>query len=208
MAVLVGLLALLALIGGLAVYFYVGQSNSSRLYDDVAEIPYNRVGLLLGTNPKGPSGGPNYYFTYRIDACVALYEAGKIEIVLISGDNHVKSYNEPQAMKDALVARGIPASSIVLDYAGFRTLDSVVRAREVFGQEKMTLISQRYHNERAVFLARHYGIDAIGYNAREIRSSRTYLEYGFLREALARVKMFVDLLVDKQPKFLGEKIPV
>ena len=104
--------------------------------------------------------------------------------------------------------RGVPESDIILDYAGFRTLDSVERCKKVFGQERMTIISQGYHNARAIYLAKSSGIDAIGCDAKDIKRTRTYYIYGIGREALARVKMFVDLVLDKQPKFLGEMIEI
>lgn len=160
-------------------------SSSPRQYCDVSKIPYNRVGLVLGTNPFVPSGNMNYYFKYRIDACERLYKAGKVSKILVSGDNHSKDYDEPSCMKHALMERGIPESDIVLDYAGFRTFDSVVRCKKVFGQERVTIISQGYHNARAIYLAKSSGIDAIGYDAKDIKRTRTYYIYGVGCEALA-----------------------
>lgn len=177
-----------------------------RLYDDAAAVPHYRCALLLGTTPTVKSGNANKYFVYRIDACAALYKAGKIDRIIVSGDNRTSDYNEPEAMRRALVSRGIPSQAIFLDYAGFRTLDSVVRAKEIFGQSSFIVISQRFHNERAIFLASRHGIDAAGFNARDAR-----LRYGFktrLRETFARVKVFADLLVGKKPHFLGEKINI
>ena len=138
-----------------------------------------------------------------IDAAVELYKAGKINYILISGDNRKEEYNEPEEMKKALMQKGVPEKSIYLDYAGFRTLDSVVRAKEVFGQTRLTIISQRFHNERAIYLAEKNGITAIGFNARDVdvyAGLKTNI-----RELFARVKMFIDLAIDKQPHFLGEK---
>lgn len=189
-------------------YLVVMYSSYPRQYRDVSKIPYNRVALVLGTNPLAPSGNMNYYFKYRIDACERLYKAGKVSKIFVSGDNHSNDYDEPSCMKQALMERGIPESDIVLDYAGFKTLDSVVRCKNVFGQERMTIISQGYHNARAIYLAKSSGIDAIGYDAKDIKRTRTYYIYGVGREALARVKMFVDLVLDKQPKFLGEMIEI
>lgn len=189
-------------------YLVVMYSSSPRQYRDVSKIPYNRVGLVLGTNPFVPSGNMNYYFKYRIDACERLYKAGKVSKILVSGDNHSKDYDEPSCMKQVLMERGIPESDIVLDYAGFRTLDSVVRCKKMFGQERVTIISQGYHNARAIYLAKCSGIDAIGYDAKDIKRTRTYYIYGVGREALARIKMFVDLVLGKQPKFLGEMIEI
>ena len=112
-------------------YLVVMYSSSPKQYSDVSKIPYNRVGLVLGTNPLAPSGNMNYYFKYRIDACERLYKAGKVSKILVSGDNHSKDYDEPSYMKQALMERGIPESDIILDYAGFRTLDSVVRSEKL-----------------------------------------------------------------------------
>lgn len=175
-------------------------------YDTVESIPENKVGMVLGTSKYLANGRPNYYFKFRIDATAELYKAGKIKYIVVSGDNHVKGYNEPQQMKDDLIDLGVPAEVIYLDYAGFRTLDSVVRMEKVFGQTKFTVISQRFHNERAIYIARHYGLDVVGYNA-----SNVGVYSGFktqLREKLARVKVFVDFLTHKQPKFLGEPVKI
>lgn len=169
------------------------------LYSDITAVPPHKVGLLLGTNPYLKNGNPNKYFTYRIEAAVALYEAGKIQYILVSGDNHKLGYNEPEEMKQALISKGVPEDRIVLDYAGFRTLDSVVRAKEVFGNEQFIIISQQFHNERALFLALHNGIKAVGFNAQDVTAY-----YGFktrLREYLARTKLFLDLQWGVKPKF-------
>ena len=121
-------------------------------------------------------------------------------------DNRRHNYNEPQAMKDSLVNRGIPKESLVLDFAGLRTLDSMVRSKEVFGQDSVTVISQQFHNERAIYLARHYGIHAIGYNAKDVSAYEGLKTR--MRELLARVKVFVDFFINKQPRHLGEKIEI
>ena len=166
----------------------------------------NTVGLLLGTSKYQAQGGINLYFKYRIDAAVRLYQSGKIKFILVSGDNSTKYYNEPEAFKAELIKRGIPAEKIILDYAGFRTLDSVVRAKEVFGQNKITIISQKFHNERAIYLAEQNGVEAIAYNAKDVSKN-----YGFktqVREYLARSKAILDVLFGVEPKFLGDKIKI
>ena len=201
-------LSLMSLIALVVLYNSVEKVAKEYVYGNTDEIPYNKVGLLLGTNPIGPSGGPNYYFTYRIEAAVRLYEAGKISYILVSGDNHSKAYDEPMCMKEALMEKGIPESAIYLDYAGFRTLDSIIRAKEIFGQDSITIISQKFHNERAIYLARHYGISAIGFNAKDVRMAATNLKIAIGRESMARVKMYIDILFNKQPKFLGEQIEI
>jgi SanA protein len=182
----------------------IKKHTSAQIYSEVITIPQNNVGLLLGTSPKLKNGNNNLYFDYRILAVIELYKAGKIKYILISGDNRREDYNEPEEMKKALMQKGIPEKSIYLDYAGFRTLDSVVRAKEVFGQNRLTIISQRFHNERAIYLAEKNGINAIGYNAKDV-NAYSGLKTN-IRELFARVKMFIDLATDKQPHFLGEKI--
>ncbi len=128
-------------------------------------------------------------------------------MALVSGDNRLKSYNEPKQMQAALLERGVPESAITLDYAGFRTLDSVVRSKAVFGQQKITIISQKFHNQRALFIANRRGVTAVGYNAKDV-SFRLGIKIR-LREYLARCKAILDIIIlNKQPKFLGEKITI
>ena len=185
----------------------VKATTHGRTYDNVSDIPHNRVGLLLGTNSTTPRGTHNYYYTHRINAAAELFHAGKVDYLLISGDNSSKHYDEPTMMRDSLLLRGVPADRIVLDYAGFRTLDSVIRAKEVFGQSSFTIISQKFHNERALVQARHYGIDAIAFNADDVVLGYPWIKVQ-CRERLARVKLYLDLLTGKQPKFLGEQIKI
>ncbi|WP_411030121.1 vancomycin high temperature exclusion protein [Spongiimicrobium sp. 3-5] len=177
-----------------------------RTYSEISEIKKNKVGLVLGTSKKLTDGSPNPYYTFRIHATVQLYEAGKIKFVLVSGDNGSIYYNEPTAFKNDLVALGIPEESIFLDYAGFRTLDSMVRAKEVFGLSEVTVISQEFHNERAIYIAQKKGLYAVGFNARDIKGSQGFKVQ--FREYFARVKVFLDLLLNTQPKFYGEKIEI
>lgn len=186
--------------------YLVKSSTKHQIYTNVNQIPYNKVGLVLGTSKYLKSGYQNAYYTYRINATVELYMAGKINYVLISGDNSTIYYDEPNTFKKDLISKGIPENKIILDYAGFRTLDSVVRAKKIFGQKKLTIISQKFHIERALYIAKHKGIDAVGYTA-----SQVSLKYGFktlLREKLARVKLMIDLLFNVQPKFLGTPINI
>lgn len=206
--ILRSILALVLAVGVAAALCYVSVSKYSRgrLYDDSSVVPHNHAALVLGTSPNGRNGGPNLFFQARINACVELFNEGKIDRIIVSGDNRHVSYNEPRAMRQALINKGIPAEVIFLDYAGFRTLDSVVRAREVFGQSSFTVISQKFHNERALFIAGQKGIDAIGFNAEDVGSY-----YGFLthaREVLARFKVYLDLIFDTQPHFLGEPVDI
>lgn len=199
---------LIACMATASICFSIVKSNAdNRLYADVKQIPHNKVGLLLGTAPVTPWGVHNNYYDYRINAATELFKAGKIDYILVSGDNHSTDYDEPSCMRDSLLIKGVPKDKIILDYAGFRTLDSVVRAKEIFGQDSITIISQSFHNERALYLAKHYGIEAVGYNAKDVEYWKKKLKiHG--REYLARVKMFIDLYTGKQPKFLGEKIKI
>ncbi len=186
---------------------YVARAGSGRLYRNVEQTPRRDVGLLLGTSERQGNGGANPFFQYRIAAAVELYKAGRVRHLLVSGDNRVKNYDEPAAMKKALLAAGVPASALTLDDAGFRTLDSVVRAKKVFGLAEFTIISQQFHDERALLIARHYGIDAIGFCAQDV--SISFAPKTFAREIFARVKVVLDLYVLRtKPKFLGPPIKI
>ncbi|NEX82060.1 SanA/YdcF family protein [Aeromonas rivipollensis] len=176
-------------------------------YDDVDAVPYNRVALVLGTSKYLIGGSPNHYFKYRIKAAAELYNNGKVDYILVSGDNATVQYNEPRQMRRALIQAGIPAKAIYSDYAGFRTLDSIVRAKEVFGQARFTVVSQAFHNERAIFIARHFGIEAVGFNALDPSAYQGIKTR--VREVFARLMGLLDLYVlDKGPKFLGEPIVI
>ena len=190
-----------------AIYFCdaaICSSAKGKLYSDVQSIPYNRAGVLLGTSKYLGGGCPNPYYDNRIEAAAELLKAGKIKYIIVSGDNSRKEYNEPVQMKEDLIKAGADSSRIYLDYAGFRTFDSMVRAKEIFGLDSVTVISQQFHNERAVYIGEHEGIYTIGFNAKDVSS-----RIGFkveVREKFARVKVFLDYLFGKEPKFLGEKI--
>ena len=203
-------LFLLALLGIAVVFLcnqWIERSTKNKVFDKVSDIPSNKVGLLLGTIEILPNGRRNLYFDFRIQAAANLYKAGKIRYIVASGDNHSKTYDEPTAMKAALMRAGIPESAIYLDYAGFRTLDSVVRCSEIFGQKNFTIVSQLFHNQRAIFLANAKGLQAVGFNARNV--SRRYGWKIVAREYLARVKAVLDIhILRKKPKFLGPPVRV
>lgn len=176
----------------------------SRIYTDAQRIPPRPVALLLGT-AKMFNGRPNVYYLYRIEAAAELYHAGKVRGILISGDNGSVAYDEPTAMREDLIRKGVAPEHITLDYAGFRTLDSVVRAEKIFGTRKYTLVSQPFHCRRALFLGDAYGHQALCFAAQDVP-----LEYGglrvHLREVLARGKAILDLITLKQPRFLGPPV--
>ena len=182
----------------------INQQSKKLVFGNIESIPENEVGLLLGTSKYVRSGRPNLYFENRITATEKLFKSGKIKKVVISGDNGRVSYNEPQDMKEELMKRGIPEEKIYLDYAGFRTLDSVYRMKEIFGQNKFTVISQKFHNERAIFIAKTLNLDVVGYNAKDVNAYNGFKTK--VREKFARVKVFIDLVIKKKPKYLGEKI--
>ncbi|WP_194774598.1 SanA/YdcF family protein [Pararhodonellum marinum] len=190
----------------LSIDYGVEKQTEKHIFTNTESIPENSVALLLGTSKYLKSGRKNQYFENRIIATELLYKAGKIRKVVISGDNSKNDYNEPQDMKEELLKRGIPENSIYLDYAGFRTFDSVYRMKEIFGQNHFTIISQEFHNQRAVYIAKRLNLDAIGFNAKDVdvyNGLRTKI-----REKFARVKVMVDFILNTKPKFLGEKITI
>ncbi|WP_281614567.1 ElyC/SanA/YdcF family protein [Flammeovirga sp. SubArs3] len=159
---------------------------------------------MLGTSKFLRNGSPNPYFNFRVDAAVHLIKNKKVDFIIVSGDNKTEDYNEPKQMRKALITAGVDPKKIVMDYAGFRTLDSVIRAKEVFGQDKFIIISQKFHIERAIFIGRSHGINAYGYCANDVPIEKGY--YVHIREIFARLKMFLDLyIIHKEPKFLGKK---
>ncbi|TAE76236.1 MAG: vancomycin high temperature exclusion protein [Bacteroidetes bacterium] len=187
--------------------FYIIKTTQNFIFSDIKKIPEKKVGVILGTSKKVKNGYQNLFFKYRIDAAVKLYKEKKIQYIIVSGDNRALDYNEPMDMKKALLKHNIPEEVIYLDYAGFRTLDSVIRASKVFGQTSFTIISQGFHNERAVFIAQKRGINAIGFNAQDVG-----LYYGFrtyFRERFARIQTILDIFIfNSQPKFFGDTIEI
>lgn len=196
-------LAIVAIVG---CYIVVSANANGKTCDKTEDIPYNRVGLLLGTSPITPQGEHNYYFDNRIKAIAELYQSGKISHIIASGGDYSDRENgcdELTAMRDSLVVHGVPDSVITLDYQGIRTLNSIVKAKTVYGLDSLTIISQKYHNERAVWLAEHYGLHAIAYNAPTPDITNKRIK-NISREFLARVKMFLDLAIGKRPEFYNE----
>ncbi len=184
----------------------IDKGAKGKTFYNVQQVHKNKVGIVLGTSSHLIQGGNNPYYTNRIKATIALYKAGKIDMVLVSGDNSTQYYNEPETFKKDLIAGGIPEEKIILDPSGLRTLDSMVRAKEVFGLDSVTVISQKFQNERAIFLAQKKGLYAIGYNAKDIEGSQGLKVQ--IREYFARVKVFIDLLLNTQPISNGDKIAV
>ena len=176
------------------------------IFSELSELPETKVWLVLWTSKYIADGRRNLFYLYRLDAAKKLYDAGKIDYILVSGDNSTQQYNETDTMKADLLAMWIPEEKIYGDYAGFRTLDSIVRAREIFGQEKYIIITQRFHLEQALYLARHEWIEALWYPAKDVPVKLAPRVW--IRERLARVKMMYDVLTWVDPKFGGEKIEI
>ena len=176
-----------------------------RVFTALEDLPSNDIGLVLGTSARGPAGWENPFFANRIAAAAELYRAGKVKHLILSGDNRRAGNDEPTDMRNALAKHGVPASATTLDYAGFRTLDSFARAQEVFGVRKLTIITDDFHVERALLLARHYGIDAAAFPSQPVPfrwSKKTRL-----REIAARGKALLDLYVlGTKPQSRGPRI--
>ncbi|TAL01167.1 MAG: vancomycin high temperature exclusion protein [Verrucomicrobia bacterium] len=184
------------------------SAAAGRIFHSVNETPQNDVALVLGTGKLTPRGRPNLHFNQRINAAVELYQSGKVHHLLVSGDNHIKGYDEPTDMRDALIAAGVPTNAITCDYAGFRTLDSVVRAQTVFGLKNFTIVTEEFHCPRSVWIARQRGLNAVAFAAPDLTSRRWTVRVK-VREALARVLCGLDLyLLHTQPKFPGPSEPL
>ncbi len=206
--------AIFCLIGSLLLFAFtliaIDQWMSFRyrndIYTDTDNIPHKQVGMVLGTS-KYIGRTLNWFYQHRIDSALALYHADKVDTLLLSGDNAHRSYNEPWTMKRDFIRGGVPEEKIVLDYAGFRTLDSIVRAHKIFEADNLVVITQRFHCERALFLAEHNNIDAICYAAPMPRGLGGFKIRS--REVLARVNAVMDIyLLNKQPRFLGPPLPI
>jgi len=200
--VIIGAHLVLAL---LACYFIVGWMSGSSCYSNVDDVPVRYAGLVLGCVKKvGPYD--NQFFTKRVDAAAKLFQAGKVQYLIVSGDNNHNGYDEPTDLKAALVAKGIPASKIYCDYAGLRTLDSVLRSKAIFGQVDCTVVSQRFHNERALYIGRRQGMeDMVAFNADDPEAQ--FMPKMYLREIFSRVKAVIDVeFLHAQPKFLGTRV--
>jgi len=184
---------------------WISLRTQPYIYDEVQTLPHRQVGVVLGTSKYYRTGVINQYYLYRIQGAINAYNSGKVKYLLLSGDNAQQSYNEPSTMRRDLIAAGIPASDIVLDYAGFRTLDSVVRTRKVFDTNDFIIITQRFHCERALFIALHMGIQAQCF---AVPSPKNMLSVRS-REIFARLGALTDLyLLKREPRFLGPLIPI
>lgn len=184
----------------------INTSTQKHLYHSIDQLPDNRVGLVLGTSPRIRDGSSNPYFNNRMEAAAKLFHNKKVEYLIVSGDNRSRYYNEPEYMRQALIELGVPSSSIFPDHAGIRTYESIMRARDVFGQTDITIISQKFHNQRAVYIARQKGMDAVAFNAADVYqevNDRTRI-----REWFAKSKVFWDLFFQTDTDYADDTIVI
>lgn len=196
----------LGLLGVVIANVWVIGATKRHIYHSISDLPATKVALVLGTSKRTRSGSANRFFAERMEMAAQLYHQGKVAHILVSGDNRTLSYNEPIDMLRALEALDIPDSVVSLDYAGFRTFDSIVRAKKVFGQDRLVIVTQEFHCFRALFIAQRMQIEALAIAADEGSFVGNYLTF---REVMARTVAVLDLyLFNRKPKFLGEKVPL
>lgn len=186
---------------------WVVRSTQSRVFTDISKIPHTQMALVLGTSNRLVDGKPNPFFVNRMARAAELFQSKKIDHLILSGDNLTKYYNEPEKMRGALLALGVPDSVITLDFAGVRTFDSIIRSKEIFGQDSLVIITQTFHSYRALFISDRVNVHAFAVVANEPQSEKGALVY--LREYFARTKAVMDFyLLGTAPKHLGAKEPI
>ncbi len=192
---------------GLRLYSALAAAGSIYSFDSVPERP---VAIIFGAAVYR-SGAPSAMLADRLEMGARLYRAGKVRALLLTGDNHVADYNEPQAMRRYLLAQGIPDEAMTLDYAGFRTYDSCYRARDIFRVQQAILVTQAFHLDRALLTCRGLGLDAVGVAADVVRAEgyqRRSLLYSQIRELPSTAVAILDLLRGAHPTFLGDPLPI
>ena len=181
----------------LACNSWITYSSKSTNYFSIKDLPSNDVALVLGTSKSLPNGKENLFFRYRMEAAARLYREGKVKYLILSGNNDSEYYNEPNDMKRYLLRMGVPSEAMMLDYAGFRTYDSILRCKEVFKQQRFTIVSQGFHNARALFLAKHYNLNAVAFAAQD--APEVYSLKTLIREYLARPRAMLDVYILTPP---------
>lgn len=182
---------------------WIVLTTQDKVVNDIELLPKGGVALVLGTSKRVQSGEPNPYFQYRMEAAANLYKQGVARHIILSGDNATKYYNEPQDMQNALVALGVPKEATTLDYAGLRTLDSIIRCKEIFGQDEVIIVTQKFHSYRALYISNFYQMNAVAYVAENVSMERSFQV--LFREVLARPKAILDLyILGKKPAHMGE----
>ncbi len=195
------MLSFLTLLGIVIANFWIVSSTENKNYKTLHNIPLNDVGLVLGTSKAIYGGKQNMFFRYRMEAAARLYKGKKVKFLILSGNHDSVFYNEPNDMKKALMSLGVPENVMTLDFAGFRTYDSILRCKEVFNQNSFTIISQPNHNSRALFLANELGINAIAYAAQDVPASYKTS----LREYLARPKAILDVYLLDRSQYTSKR---
>ena len=186
---------------------FIVFANESSIYLDIKKVPSKKAALVLRTAKYIAKGKQNYFYTYRIKAAVKLWKAKKIDAIVVSGDKSTY-YDEVTSMYKDLIKAGVPALNITRDFAGFRTFDSIVRAKEVFALDDYIIVSQKFHLKRALYIAHEKGQKAIGFAAKDIKGTKAAKKMQD-REKLAQIKAFLDInILNTKPKVLGEKIKV
>jgi SanA protein len=199
------ILAVLAILFAFLLDRTISYTMGKYIYTEIKDVPKRKAALVLGTAKYVAKGKKNYFYVYRIRAAAALWKAGKVDAIVVSGDNETKYYNETARMYKDLIKEGVPKRYITSDHAGLRTLDSVVRAEAIFDLEEYIIVSQKFHLERALFIARAKGQKPIGFAAKDIAGTKAANKMLF-REYLARTKAFLDVyILQTEPKFYGKK---
>lgn len=197
-----GLVALILLVGA---YRSVSAGAQDRVFQQASQAPVHTVVIVPGARVFA-DGSLSDVVDDRVACALALYRDGRVRRILVSGDHGRTNYDEVGAMGAAMVREGVPPQDVFLDHAGFRTLDTMHRAAAVFGVQDAIICTQRFHLPRSIYLARHFGIDAVGVVAdRQLYSAALYNE---LREALARASAVLDIFLGRGARMLGPKIPI
>ena len=203
------LISILFLIGLIATIYanLVVISHKEFTHTNIADLPKENACLVLGTSKMLSNGNLNLFYQYRMNATVEAFAAGKCSKIVVSGDNRRNDYNEPDQMKQSLIAMNIPSEVIFCDYAGGRTLDSVLRFKDVFGQSSGIVISQGFHNERAIYIGKNNGINLTGFNAKEVDAYNGFRTK--FREIFSRVRAVVDIeILQSKARHYGQPIAI
>ena len=178
--------------------FHVIQSTKTQVFSQIAQLPDSKFCLVLGANPYSEA------CQNRLSAAAELYKKGKVKHILVSGDNSRKDYNEPVEMKKDLIRMGVIAGDITVDYAGFRTLDSIYRAKNVFNVHEMIIVTQEFHANRAVYLANAHKVEAVAYTADKTQ----FEKINKTRELAARMMALLDVIIRREAHFTGPFEPI
>ena len=199
------LIVIVIIVALIFIDIYISKQAEPDIYSTIKNVPAKKAALVLGTAKYIAKGKKNYFYMYRIRAAAQLFKSGKVKAIVVSGDNSTKYYDETTRMQKDLIKAGIPSRYITLDYAGFRTLDSVVRAEAIFDLKDYIIVSQKFHLERALFIAKTKGQKVIGFMAKDIPGTAAAYRMK-AREYLARAKAFLDVyILYTEPKFYGKK---